>query len=373
MGCDQSKPQPPAKAPQPVAPPARPNLPPQRLNQQPQRPQGPAPDLAPGGASRKFCVPSSKHHLIIGKEGETVKRLSAAHNIQIVVSPPDRPSNVVVIEGAPAAIDATVKELEDILHFDFPEGSLSVYSLEIPGHKVGVVIGKGGMTLRDIERTCRCTVTIPPRDKPGPITLEGTAKACEAGLQKIKATIGEEHVQRVVKGVDDTAAAAPPSAGNLPRINLGKRVSRVLFFPEKLEPEGAYTMQVFLQYLGSAEQTLDICVFTMTNDEIANCILNSHRRGVKVRILTDNDQARSLGSDIEKFVRAGIPCTVDDKPEHMHHKFAVLDNRVLINGSFNWTAQAQSGNDENVMITSEPAFIQAYNAEFENLWRKYHH
>ena len=52
----------------------------------------------------------------------------------------------------------------------------------------------------------------------------------------------------------------------------------------------------------------------------------------------------------------------------MHHKFAILDHWLLINGSFNWTRQAITGNNENVLITDNPGLVSPYKEEFEKLW-----
>lgn len=49
-----------------------------------------------------------------------------------------------------------------------------------------------------------------------------------------------------------------------------------------------------LEYISSAHQKLDICVFSITCDEIANAVLAAHHRGVRVRIITDNDQVRLM-------------------------------------------------------------------------------
>lgn len=131
---------------------------------------------------------------------------------------------------------------------------------------------------------------------------------------------------------------------------------------------GPTNLTKFLGYLGSATQTCDICVFTITCDEIANVILDLHRRGVRVRVISDDDQANSLGSDISKFVSAGIPVKVDHSKTHMHHKFCVIDNRLLLTGSFNWTRQAVLGNQENVVVLDDPYLVGQFNQQFEKLW-----
>ena len=52
----------------------------------------------------------------------------------------------------------------------------------------------------------------------------------------------------------------------------------------------------------------------------------------------------------------------------MHHKFVVIDNEMLVNGSFNWTTQAVVGNFENVLITNNPSIVKPYEEEFKRLW-----
>lgn len=124
----------------------------------------------------------------------------------------------------------------------------------------------------------------------------------------------------------------------------------------------------FLSYLTRATRSLDICVFTITCDEISNAVMDMHKRGVRVRVITDDDQAETQGSDIQSFRQCGIPVKVDHLKTHMHHKFAILDGAVLMTGSFNWTRQAVLGNQENVVILDNPFLVQQFQAQFEKLW-----
>jgi len=53
----------------------------------------------------------------------------------------------------------------------------------------------------------------------------------------------------------------------------------------------------------------------------------------------------------------------------MHHKFAVVDEALVINGSYNWTKGARFDNRENLTLTNSPKAIQEFKAEFEKLWQ----
>ncbi len=123
-----------------------------------------------------------------------------------------------------------------------------------------------------------------------------------------------------------------------------------------------------VQFLGSARQALDVCVFTITDDRLAAGLLDSHRRGVRLRVLTDNEKAFDLGSDVERLRAAGVEVRVDRSPFHMHHKYAVCDGRLLVTGSYNWTRGAASDNKENFLISDDRRLVSAYARAFERLW-----
>lgn len=123
-----------------------------------------------------------------------------------------------------------------------------------------------------------------------------------------------------------------------------------------------------VQLFDQARQCVDVCVFTITDDRITSAIERAHRRGVRLRILTDNDKLFDAGSDIDRLARAGIPVRTDKTEYHMHHKFGVFDSAVLLNGSYNWTRSAALYNEENFVVTGEPRLVQPFRELFEKLW-----
>lgn len=122
--------------------------------------------------------------------------------------------------------------------------------------------------------------------------------------------------------------------------------------------------------IGALRQRADLAVFTITDDRVSRPLIEAHQRGVKLRILTDNDKANDLGSDIERLAKAGIEVRLDRTDAHMHHKFAIFDEKLLINGSYNWTRSAATENFENLVLDPNPDLIAAFTEEFEGIWAK---
>ena len=120
---------------------------------------------------------------------------------------------------------------------------------------------------------------------------------------------------------------------------------------------------------GRAAKKVEICVFTITDDRIAEAVLDAHRRGVAIRIITDNDKANDRGSDVDRLERSGVPVRVDRTENHMHHKFAVFDDSTLLTGSYNWTRSAARYNEENFIVSHDVWLTQAFSRVFERLWR----
>jgi len=112
-------------------------------------------------------------------------------------------------------------------------------------------------------------------------------------------------------------------------------------------------------------------VFTITDDSAANILIDLHKKGIKVRIITDDDQSASTGSDIQTMKKAGIPIKMDSTPYHMHNKFAVVDGILLLNGSYNWTTTANTKNNENMIVTNNKKLVSAFSNQFEVLWKQF--
>ncbi|XP_077172809.1 mitochondrial cardiolipin hydrolase isoform X2 [Paroedura picta] len=118
-------------------------------------------------------------------------------------------------------------------------------------------------------------------------------------------------------------------------------------------PHGDSPLARLLGRLLGARRSLELCVFAFSSPQLGRAVLLLHRRGVRVRVVTDADYMALRGSQIGLLRRAGIQVRHDQDSGYMHHKFAIIDKQLLLTGSLNWTAQAIQHNRENVLILED--------------------
>jgi cardiolipin hydrolase len=123
-----------------------------------------------------------------------------------------------------------------------------------------------------------------------------------------------------------------------------------------------------IDLINEAYSQLDICVFTISDDRITRAIVDAMKIGVEVRIISDNFKVEDTGSDVKDLSRVGIPVKLDNTDNHMHHKFCVVDKKIVLTGSYNWTRSAALYNQENVISTDDELVVEKFLSEFEKLW-----
>jgi len=72
---------------------------------------------------------------------------------------------------------------------------------------------------------------------------------------------------------------------------------------------------------------------------------------------------------VAKLQAAGVPVEVSEQSRLLHHKFAVIDNRYILTGSFNWTSNAERQNRENLVVLDCAEMAEAFSAEWESIQR----
>ncbi len=119
-----------------------------------------------------------------------------------------------------------------------------------------------------------------------------------------------------------------------------------------------------------AQKSIDIAMYSITSREIAQAILKAKERNVKVRIVLDRSQIQEHFSKSRYLINKGIDVKFHLGPGLMHDKFAVIDDQVLLTGSFNWTVSADKKNAENLLVITDKELARKYTKEFKHLWNQ---
>jgi len=123
-----------------------------------------------------------------------------------------------------------------------------------------------------------------------------------------------------------------------------------------------------LDYLDSATDSLDVCIYFFTFSELAEAIIKANNRNVVVRMILDESMAQNDTSQLMQFYKEGIKPKFKKLDTLMHHKFVIIDNKILITGSLNWTKSAFFGNFENIIVTNDPVLVKPFIIGFESMW-----
>ena len=133
--------------------------------------------------------------------------------------------------------------------------------------------------------------------------------------------------------------------------------------------------ELLIQLIKHEQANIKAAIFSFTDGEIAQALLDAHARGIAVEIVTDISSIRDKFNKIELLKKKGIKIHVY-KPQSltilnniMHNKFVLFGKNVggkslLWTGSFNFTKSAKINNQENVIILDEMHLIERYHKQF---------
>lgn len=125
-----------------------------------------------------------------------------------------------------------------------------------------------------------------------------------------------------------------------------------------------------LKEVSKAEKEILVAVYWFTNQELFNVLIEKLKQGIEVELIIHNDfiNNRESGLQFQEFIDNGGKFYFSDGNNPMHNKFCVIDQRILINGSYNWTYFAEEKNRENILvIENETEVINSFYDEFKRL------
>lgn len=116
--------------------------------------------------------------------------------------------------------------------------------------------------------------------------------------------------------------------------------------------------------LSLAEESIQFMTFSFTLDEVGDELLDRADNGVDVSGIFEVRGSETSFSEMTRLFCSGMDVRQDGNPFTFHHKVFIIDNSIVMTGSFNISSNATSSNDENQVIINDPDLAAQYIAEF---------
>ncbi|MBI2575898.1 hypothetical protein HYV84_01690 [Candidatus Woesearchaeota archaeon] len=130
-------------------------------------------------------------------------------------------------------------------------------------------------------------------------------------------------------------------------------------------PEDACGEKIIAQ-IAKAEKSILMASFSFTHEGIADALLRNAKAESKV--LFEKRGSQGENSQFTRLRDFGFSVKTDTNPRTMHHKFIIIDNRTVVTGSMNPTANGDKKNDENIIIIHDSTIARSFAREFYSLW-----
>ena len=118
-----------------------------------------------------------------------------------------------------------------------------------------------------------------------------------------------------------------------------------VFFPPKTK-----CLPRIIKLIDGSKKTIFLQCYSFTSKPIAIALLKAKRRGVDVQIITDKSQIKKSDSLVARLHAKRIPVFVDHRVAIAHNKTMIIDGKIVLTGSYNWTNAAEKRNAENLVI-----------------------
>ncbi|WP_052352991.1 phospholipase D-like domain-containing protein [Neobacillus dielmonensis] len=121
--------------------------------------------------------------------------------------------------------------------------------------------------------------------------------------------------------------------------------------------------------INNTKSELNIAIYNLDNEQIADAIYAAAERGVSIRIIADGENTENKDSRkiFKEFEKLNIPIKISTD-EKMHVKLTISDNQTVVTGSFNYTKDSAEENQENLVTVKDSDLASSMNDTFNQLW-----
>jgi phosphatidylserine/phosphatidylglycerophosphate/cardiolipin synthase-like enzyme len=123
--------------------------------------------------------------------------------------------------------------------------------------------------------------------------------------------------------------------------------------------------------LESAQESIYFMAYSFTSNQLGDILRQKAEAEVTVEGVMDQEQINSnQGTEYDPFRQAELDVRVDGIDGLMHHKVFIVDEKIVVLGSYNFSQSAEERNDENLMIIYDPVIARQFVLEFQRVQKQ---
>jgi phosphatidylserine/phosphatidylglycerophosphate/cardiolipin synthase-like enzyme len=205
------------------------------------------------------------------------------------------------------------------------------------------------------------------------LTENGTYRNNNNAVRIVSALLAENYGTEFDEMFEDRAfGPTSPSNTPNPEITLCDPVTREQVWLESyFAPEDRVSARL-LSLVEGAQESVRFLAYSFTDDRLGEAVIRQAQGG---RLVLGVFEARGSESEYSEFGRLyrtqpSMDVVTDGNPYIMHHKVFILDEETVALGSYNFTANADESNDENLLVIHDPGVARLFVEEFERIYRQ---
>lgn len=120
--------------------------------------------------------------------------------------------------------------------------------------------------------------------------------------------------------------------------------------------------------LNGAERSIHFLAFSFTSNDLGAIVREKAEAGLTIAGVMDQEQISSnQGTEYDPFKQADLDVRIDGNAGQMHHKVFIVDEKIVVVGSYNFSQSAEERNDENIIIVYNEVIAEQFMLEFERV------
>ena len=130
-----------------------------------------------------------------------------------------------------------------------------------------------------------------------------------------------------------------------------------------------HVLTALYSLLSEAEQSIYFLAFSFTSNELGEIVRTQANAGLDIKGVMDREQvASNTGTEYDPFKQAGLDVRIDGIDGQMHHKVFIVDEKIVVIGSYNFSRAAEERNDENIVIVYDVNIAEFFVEEFQRVY-----